>query len=356
VRDLDAAARHIYLEFEYRRVWCPRCKAVKQERLIWLADSSRFTQRLEDKIGRQCRDMAIKQVAENNGLSWDQVRRIEMAYMRRLLAANPIPDKVRAIGVDEVSIHKGQSYVIVVADLEQQRPIWIGEEGRKEDDFKPFFKALGRRRCRGIELAVMDMWKPFRNVTRERAPKARIVFDKFHILRHLSNALDQVRREEYKRVAGEDRDYIKGQRYTLLSHKASLDVDGRRALRMLLKANKRLNKAYILKESFEQAGAVPEVRADDRAALGGHRELLPPREQSVVGFYGRAEQQDTGDTAAGLRDQRPEVSAPQGHHFVPKRALNHAQQTRKSQKTYFGGGRRRGHGQRCQPFPGLTRL
>ena len=61
-----------------------------------------------------------------------------------------------------------------------------------------------------------------------------------------------MRREEYKRVAGEGRTYIKGQRYTLLSHKANLDIDGRRALRMLLKANKRLNKAYILKESFEQ--------------------------------------------------------------------------------------------------------
>ena len=225
---------------------------MKQERLLWLAESSRFTLRLEDKIGRQCRDMAIKQVAENNGLSWDQVRRIEMDYMRRLLAANPLPEKIRAIGVDEVSIHKGQRYVIVVADLDQQRPIWLGKEGRKEKDFKPFFKELGRKRSRGIELAVMDMWKPFRNVTRERAPKARIIFDKFHILHHLSTALDQVRREEYKRVVGEDRNYIKGQRYTLLSHKANLDVDGRRALRMLLKANRRLNKAYILKESFEQ--------------------------------------------------------------------------------------------------------
>ena len=69
VRDVDGGAQHIYLEFEYRRVCCPRCRAVKQERLLWLAESSRFTQRLEDKIGRQCRDMAVKQVAWNNGLA-----------------------------------------------------------------------------------------------------------------------------------------------------------------------------------------------------------------------------------------------------------------------------------------------
>lgn len=252
VRDLDAAARHIYLEFEYRRVRCPACKAVKQERLIWLAETSRFTLRMEDKIGRQCREMSIKQVAANNNLTWDQTRRIEMDYMRRLLAANPLPEKIRAIGMDEVSIHKGQRYVIVVADLDLKRPIWLGEEGRKEKDLQPFFKAIGKKRSRGIELAVMDMWKPFRNVVGEKAPKARIVFDKFHILSHLGKALDEVRRSEYKRVAGEERTYIKGQRYTLLSHKANLDVDGRRSLKMLLKANKRLNKAYLLKEEFEQ--------------------------------------------------------------------------------------------------------
>jgi transposase len=84
------------------------------------------------------------------------------------------------------------------------------------------------------------------------APKARIVFDKFHVLRHLSDALDQVRRHEYKRVNDKERKFIKGQRYNLLSHKANLDMEGRRALRLLLKANKRLNTAYVLKESFAQ--------------------------------------------------------------------------------------------------------
>jgi transposase len=252
VRDLDSGEKHIYVEFEYRRIWCPRCNAVKQERLAWLADSKRFTRRFEDNIGEQCREMSITKVAAFTGLSWDQTRRIEMDFMHRLVAANPPSKKLRAIGVDEISIHKGQSYVVVVADLEQQRPIWVGQEGRKEEDFRPFFEEAGKARCRSIEVAVMDMWKPFRNATQEFAPQARIVFDKFHILKHLSFALDLVRREEYKRVAGEDKKYIKGQRYTLLSHKENLDMDGRKALRMLLKANKRLNKAYILKESFGQ--------------------------------------------------------------------------------------------------------
>lgn len=217
-----------------------------------LAKSARFTQRFEDRIGELCREMTVKRVAELNNLSWDQVWRMEKCYMRRLLEKHPPAEHLRAIGVDEISIRKGHTYAIVVADLDQHRPIWLGGQGRTEQDFQQFFDAMGIERCSTIELAVMDMWKPFRKATRKHAPNAQIVYDKFHIVGHLGKALDQVRRSEYKRVNEKERRFIKGQRYTLLSHKANLDIDGRRALTMLLKANKRLNKAYILKESFGQ--------------------------------------------------------------------------------------------------------
>ena len=96
------------------------------------------------------------------------------------------------------------------------------------------------------------MWKPFYNSVKKNLPGALLVYDKFHIMRHLNDALDKVRRQEYHRLAGRDRSFIKGQRYTLLSHKENLTLEGRRALRKLFKANKRLNVAYLLKESFGQ--------------------------------------------------------------------------------------------------------
>ena len=252
MRDLDAGATRIYLEFEYRRVACPHCKAVKRETLSMLAKSARFTKRFEDRIGQLCREMSIKRVAELNHLSWDQVCRMEKSYMRRLLEQHPPSLQLRTIGVDEISIHKGHVYAVVVADLDQRRPIWLGGQGRTEQDLQLFFDAMGPERCKTIELAVMDMWKPFRKATLKNAPNAQIVYDKFHIMRHLADALDQVRRSEYKRVNEKERQFIKGQRYTLLSHKSNLDMEGRRALQMLLKANKRLHKAYLLKESFGQ--------------------------------------------------------------------------------------------------------
>jgi transposase len=242
----------IYIQFEYRRVFCRRCQAVKRETLAWLSSSGRFTKRFERSIGRQCREMSIARVAEMNRLSWDQVRRIEMSYMKELVAKHPPSKRLRAIGIDEISIRKRHTYAIVVADLDQQRPIWLGGEGRKEEDMDLFFKEIGPKTASHIRLGVMDMWKPFRNSTKRHASKVRIVYDKFHVLKHLSDALDEVRRSEYKRVNEKDRKFIKGQRYTLLSNWANLDIKGKRALKLLLNANSRLHKAYLLKESFGQ--------------------------------------------------------------------------------------------------------
>jgi len=226
---------------------------VKQERLDWLAENPRYTRDFARVVGRDCRSMPLTVVAERHRLSWGATRRLEIAYMERLLAKHPPAKRLRAIGVDEVSVKKGHSYAIVVADLDRQRPIWMSESpGRAEEDMNRFFEELGRRRAARIKLAVMDMWEAFRNSLRHYAHDARIVFDKFHILKHLSSAMDQVRRWEYKRVNEKERKFIKGQRYTLLSHKANLNEDGRRSLRLLLKANKRLHKAYLLKESFGQ--------------------------------------------------------------------------------------------------------
>jgi transposase len=115
-----------------------------------------------------------------------------------------------------------------------------------------FYEWLGERKSRRVELAVMGMWKPFRNATQSHAPQAAILFDKFHILRHLGEALDKVRKSEYARVSGKERRFIKGQKYTLLSSHENLTLEGRLALRKLLSVNKRLNTAYLLKESFGQ--------------------------------------------------------------------------------------------------------
>ena len=97
----------------------------------------------------------------------------------------------KAIGIDEISIRKGHTYRIVVSDLIRRRPIWFGGEDRSEASMNQFYDWLGEKKVRGIRLAVMDMWKPFHNATTKRAPQAAILYDKFHVMRHLNEALDK---------------------------------------------------------------------------------------------------------------------------------------------------------------------
>jgi transposase len=176
-----------------------------------------------------------------------------MEYMREQLRRVGTPGP-KVIGIDEIAIRKGHVYRIVVSDLLRRRPIWFGGVDRSEESLDQFFRWLGPRKCRKIRLAVMDMWKAFRNSTlREgNAPQAAILYDKFHVLKHLGEALDKVRKSEYARVSGEDRRFIKGQKYALLSHWTNLSQEGRQSLRLLFAANQRLYKAYLLKEMFGQ--------------------------------------------------------------------------------------------------------
>ena len=251
VRDLPCGDARIVLEIAVRRVRCKGCGQVKSERLDFLADNPFYTKRFACYVGRRCRQAPIKDVAEEFRLHWETIKTLEMQYMQAQLAKAGAPGP-KAIGIDEISIRKGHTYRIVVSDLIRRRPIWFGGADRKEASMALFYDWLGEKKTRGIRLAVMDMWKPFRNVTNERASQAAILFDKFHIMRHLGKALDEVRKSECRRLSGQDRSYIKGQKYTLLSHRENLTLDGRKALRKLLAANKRLNRAYLLKESFGQ--------------------------------------------------------------------------------------------------------
>ena len=251
VRDLSSGNTRVYLEFEVRRVLCRCCGKVKRERLDFLADNPFYTKRFAWFVGRRCRASTIKDVAEELNLDWHTVKELDKQYMRAQLAMAGTPGP-KAIGIDEISIRKGHTYRIVVSDLIRRRPIWFGGTDRSQASMSLFYGWLGQKKTKGIRLAVMDMWKPFRNATAEHAPHAAILFDKFHIMSHLGDALDMVRKAEYARLSGKDRRFIKGQKYTLLSNRENLTLEGKKSLKLLLAANKRLNTAYVLKESFGQ--------------------------------------------------------------------------------------------------------
>jgi transposase len=187
---------------------------VKQERLPWLAENPHYTRRFARYVGKLCRGSSLTEVAADLRLDWHAVKAMDMAYMQEQLerAGPPAP---RVIGIDEISIRKGHVYRIIVSDLEVGRPIWFGGVDRSDASMAQFYTELGPTRCQAVEVAVMDMWRAFRTATERHAPQAAILYDKFHVLRQLGEAMDQVRKAEYK-------------------------------------ANKRLHTAYVLKEQFGQ--------------------------------------------------------------------------------------------------------
>ena len=251
MRDLPCADYRIFLDMEVRRVDCRRCGSVKRERLEFLVDNALHTKRFALYVGRRCRSSAIKDVAQELNLDWHTVKRLEMDYMREQIRRVGTPGP-KVIGIDEISIRKGHTYRIVVSDLERRRPIWFGGDDRSEASMDQFYRFVGQKKAKRVRLAVMDMWKAFRTSTQSHAPNAAILFDKFHVMKHLGEALDKIRKSEYARLEGKQRHFIKGQKYTLLSHPQNLTGTARKNLKLLLAANQRLNVAYLLKESFGQ--------------------------------------------------------------------------------------------------------
>jgi transposase len=231
IRDLPCGALRIVLDVLVRRVACRTCGLVKQERLDWLAANPHYTKRFALYVGTQCRSTSIKEVADDLRLDWHAVKEMDKLYMQEQLAlAGPVTPT--AIGIDEISVRKGHVYRIIVSDLERKQPIWFGGVDRSEDRMTMFYDFLGAPQAARLRLAVMDMWKPFRNATEAQAPMAAILYDTFHVLRHLNDAMDQVRKAEYQRLTNRpDRTYIKGQKYVLLSHRANLSPENGDACR-----------------------------------------------------------------------------------------------------------------------------
>jgi transposase len=247
-RHLDTCQYQTILHAKPPRAECDT-HGVRVVKLPWAEPASRFTALFERLAIDWLKAASQKAVSERLALSWDEIHGImERAVARGLKRRTS--EAVPKLGVDEKAFRKGHQYFTLVNDLEQGRVLYIAED-RTRSSLDGFWETLTDEQRTGITAIAMDMWDPYVNSTREHLTDAdsKIVFDKFHIAKHLGEAVDRVRRRENKtlRSAGDDR--LSGTRYDWLKNPAKMEPQDRKAFAALRNSNLKTARAWALKEA-----------------------------------------------------------------------------------------------------------
>jgi transposase len=249
-RHLDMFRTRVFLECEIREGRCRRCNGRRLERVPWATPQARHTRVFDQRVS------SLVQVADKSAakrmfaLAWRTVGRIVTRVVRECIPRDLLDD-LRAICVDETSYKRGHRYITVVTDLERNRVVWVGE-GKSAETLAKFFAELGPERARKLVLVAMDMSEAYRGTVKECAPQAEIVYDRFHVVKLLLEAVDEVRREECRKLAGEERKALKHTRFALLRNPAHLKPKDLEAIARVRATNRRLTRAYQLRVDLEE--------------------------------------------------------------------------------------------------------
>jgi transposase len=252
LRHLTLWQHQTVLRFPRYRVDCPDC-GVRTEALEF-ADvrGPRVTRPLAALIYELCKVTTVKAVAMLFGLHRHTVKDIDKEALAKVQAARPL-DGITVVGVDEIAVGKGHNYWTLLSALEGPRgpELLYVVEGRSEKRLKRFWRWFGKERAALITHAVMDMCRAFQNSFRAHCRKdLQIIFDKFHVVRHLNDALNTVRKAELGRALGRFKKTLSGKKFVLMSRRSRVRGRAREALDAIIAASPKLAKAYLLKESF----------------------------------------------------------------------------------------------------------
>jgi len=240
----------VHLVYAPRRVVCEHCGGVHVELLPWVSGKRQFTRALMVTLATWARVLTWKQVAGLFHWSWSTVATaVDEAVAYGLAHCNL--SEVTHIGIDEISRKRGHVYVTNVYDLNSRCLLWSGE-GRAKETLESFFGWFGEEHTERIEGVCCDMWQPYADVVKARAPNAVLVLDNFHIVQHLTKAVDQVRRDEIREKGQAHKQLLAKTRYIWLKNPWNLTDKQRVRLLELEQLNLKINRAYLLKEAFRE--------------------------------------------------------------------------------------------------------
>ena len=249
VFDLSMASARLWLDVEYRKIWCPMCNRARVEHLSFCDAGKHVTHRLARYIHDLCKHMTVKEVARRFELHHTTVKEIDKSFLEEEFGQTDYSN-LRVLAFDEIALRKGHNYMTVALDYLTGRVVWMGE-GRKKETLDEFFSGMTESQKASIEAVAMDMWEPYINRVRHHCPQANIVFDFFHVVQGFGKVIDKVRRSEYLKADKEDKEILKGSRYLLLKNEENLTEDQRPRLEKLLEMNETLNKVYVLKDQLK---------------------------------------------------------------------------------------------------------
>jgi transposase len=248
-RDLKVRDQELVLSYAPRRVRCHRC-GVRVEKIPWAERWQRVTKALSLALAQLARMLSWKETAGHYQVDWKTVAAaVKTAVAQGLLRRKWKP--LRVIGIDEVSRSKGQRYLTLVYDLERRRLVWIGEN-RDAETMCQFFAWLGPRKARSILIVCCDMWAIYLDAVHQYLPRALVVFDRFHVVQHLNRAVDEVRRQAWRNLRGEEKIAFKKTRWLWLKNPWNLRREEKRRLSALCRRNSPIVRAYYLKEAFQR--------------------------------------------------------------------------------------------------------
>lgn len=250
IRDLNLATARLWITCKYRKVFCAHCQGIHIEDLDLFHPYLRVTDRLALYVYQLCQLMTVSDVAHHLGLDWKTVKAIDKFYLERDYG-QPDYQGLRILAVDEISIKKGHRYLTIVLDYVSGRVVFVGKK-RKAKTLKRFFNKLNTKQRNGIEAVVMDMWDPFIKAVKKKLPRAKIVFDLFHVVANFNRVIDKVRNTEYRKASEENKAVFKGAKYLLLKNRKNVRCQShRQQLKELLELNEVINTVMILKDKLK---------------------------------------------------------------------------------------------------------
>lgn len=239
--------------YEAVQGYCPACKVYFTVRPPGIDANAKATERLMHYVCRLARFMPVDKIQHIIPISTSTARRWDKIILTERLP-DPDLDNLRVILVDEKAIGAHHHYVTVVINGDTGEVLHLAE-GKKKESFSAFFEKLTDEQITNIKAVGMDRAGAYKAVINEYAPNAAIVFDKFHLISNYNQAIDKVRREQWREADEENKSFIKGQRYNLFRNPVNLKPHQKTELEELLKINEPLLKTYVLKDSLKKLWA-----------------------------------------------------------------------------------------------------